>query len=88
MDLRNKSVLVTGGASGLGAACVRLLTQSGAKATVLDLNEEAGAALVKEVGESARYVQANVTQEADIQAAIKEAVDHFGGLHRSEEHHV
>ncbi len=81
MDLRNKSVLVTGGASGLGAACVRLLTQSGAKATVLDLNEEAGAALVKEVGESARYVQANVTQEADIQAAIKEAVDHFGGLH-------
>jgi NAD(P)-dependent dehydrogenase (short-subunit alcohol dehydrogenase family) len=81
MDLRNKSVLVTGGASGLGAACVRLLTQAGARAMILDLNEAAGTALVKEVGEAARYVQANVTQEADIQAAVKEAVDQFGALH-------
>ncbi len=81
MDLRNKSVLVSGGASGLGAACVRLLTQAGAKATILDLNGEAGAALVKEVGTAARYVQANVTQEEDIQVAIKEAVDQFGALH-------
>src|SRR6266567_1192571 len=81
MDLRNKSVLVSGGASGLGAACVRLLTQAGAKATILDLNGEAGAALIKEVGTAARYVQANVTQEEDIQVAIKEAVDQFGALH-------
>jgi NAD(P)-dependent dehydrogenase (short-subunit alcohol dehydrogenase family) len=81
MDLHNKSVLVSGGASGLGAACVRLLTQAGAKAIILDLNEEAGAALVKEVGTAARYVQANVTQEVDIQAAVKEAVDQFGALH-------
>jgi 3-hydroxyacyl-CoA dehydrogenase / 3-hydroxy-2-methylbutyryl-CoA dehydrogenase len=81
MDLRNKSVLVSGGASGLGAACVRLLTQAGARAVILDLNEEAGTALVKETGEAARYVQANVTQEADIQVAIKEAIDQFGALH-------
>jgi NAD(P)-dependent dehydrogenase (short-subunit alcohol dehydrogenase family) len=81
MDLHNKSVLVTGGASGLGAACVRLLTQAGANVVILDLNEEAGAALVKELGIATRYVQANVTQEVDIQAAVKEAVDHFGALH-------
>ncbi len=42
MQLQDKGVLVTGGASGLGAACVRLLTQAGAKVVIADLNSEAG----------------------------------------------
>ena len=81
MDLTNKGVLVTGGASGLGAACVRLLTQAGAKAIIADLNPQTGEAFAKEMGESARFVNTNVTDEESVQAAVKAAVDFCGGLH-------
>ena len=80
MELKNKGVLVTGGASGLGAACVRLLSQAGAKVVIADLNGEAGEALAREIGAAARYVQANVTEEASMQAAVQAAVEHGGGL--------
>lgn len=81
MQLENKGILVTGGASGLGAACVKLLTQAGAKATIVDLNPEAGAALAEELGSAAQFVKTDVTNEADVQAAIKATVDKFGALH-------
>jgi NAD(P)-dependent dehydrogenase (short-subunit alcohol dehydrogenase family) len=81
MQLENKGILVTGGASGLGAACVRLLTQAGAKATIVDLNPETGAALAEELGSAAQFVKTDVTNEADVQAAIKAAIDKFGALH-------
>jgi len=81
MQLENKGILVTGGASGLGAACVKLLTQAGAKATIVDLNPETGAALAEELGTAAQFVKTDVTNEADVQAAIKAAIDKFGALH-------
>jgi len=81
MDIANKVVLVTGGASGLGAACVRLLTGAGAKAVIADLNEETGSALAGEIGEATLFVKTNVTDEESMQAAVQAAVDHFGGLH-------
>lgn len=81
MDLTNKGVLVTGGASGLGAACVRLLTQSGAKALIADLNPQTGEAFAKEMGASARFVNTNVTDEESVQAAVNAAVEFCGGLH-------
>jgi NAD(P)-dependent dehydrogenase (short-subunit alcohol dehydrogenase family) len=81
MQLENKGILVTGGASGLGASCVKLLTQAGAKATIVDLNPETGAALAEELGSRAQFVKTDVTNEADVQAAIKAAIDKFGPLH-------
>jgi NAD(P)-dependent dehydrogenase (short-subunit alcohol dehydrogenase family) len=81
MELTNKGVLVTGGASGLGAACARLLSQAGAKVAVADLNEELGTALANELGASALFVKTNVADEESAQAAVKAAVDAFGGLH-------
>lgn len=80
MELQGKSALITGGASGLGAACAQLLTQGGANVTILDLNDEAGQARVQELGSAAHYVKANVTDEADVQAAVKAAVSQFGKL--------
>ncbi len=79
MQLENKGVLVTGGASGLGGACVRLLSQAGAKAIIADLNSETGEALAKETG--AVFVKTNVTDESSIQAAVQAAVERAGGLH-------
>src|SRR5579871_5129198 len=81
MELKDKGVLVTGGASGLGAACVRLLTQSGAKAVIADLNSELGNALASELGSATAFVQTNVTDEASVQAAVDAALKNFGGLH-------
>ena len=81
MELQDKGVLVTGGASGLGGACVRTLSQAGAKVVIADLNAESGEALAKEVGDSALFVKTNVLDEDSVKAAVKAAVDKFGGLY-------
>ena len=81
MQLENKGALVTGGASGLGAACVRLLSQAGAKVVIADLNSETGTALASELGDSAQFVNTNVVDEESVQAAVKAAVDSFGSLY-------
>ena len=80
MEITKKTVFVTGGASGLGAACVRLLIQSGANVIIADLNNEIGTALADELGAATRFVQTNVTDEASVKAALQVAVEHFGGL--------
>ncbi len=84
MDIANKGVLVTGGASGLGAACVRLLAQAGAKIVIAHVNSEAGINLATEhnqTGESTFFVKTDVTSEESMQAAVRVAVETFGGLH-------
>jgi len=81
MQIENKVVLVTGGASGLGEACVRLLSQAGAKAVIADLNKEAGDALAHELGTSTVFVTTNVVEEASVQAAVQAALETFGSLH-------
>jgi len=81
MQLTNKGVLVTGGASGLGAACVRLLQQSGAKIVIADFNPETGTTLAKELGEGVLFVKTDVVNEGDMQAAVQTTVEKFGSLH-------
>jgi NAD(P)-dependent dehydrogenase (short-subunit alcohol dehydrogenase family) len=81
MQIQNKCILVTGGASGLGEACVRLFAESGAKVVIVDLNNDAGNALAQDLGEQALFVQANVVAEGEVQQAIKRATETFGSLH-------
>ena len=84
MELEDKGVLVTGGASGLGEACVRLLTLAGAKVVIADLNSDAGIALSTEhshTGLSTLFVKTDVTDEESMRAAVRDALDTFGGLH-------
>jgi NAD(P)-dependent dehydrogenase (short-subunit alcohol dehydrogenase family) len=73
--------LVTGGASGLGAACVRMLVGAGARAVIVDLNSEAGEPLARELGEAACFARADVGDPGHVQAAIATAAGRFGGLH-------
>ncbi len=80
MELKNAVALVTGGASGLGAACVRRLIASGAKVVILDRDGERASALAGELGASARAAAADITSEADVTRAIQTAVEAFGGL--------
>ena len=81
MQIEGSVILVTGGASGLGAATVRMLAAAGAQVVIADLNAAAGEALAAELGSAAAFIRTDVTQEADGQAAVALARDAFGGLH-------
>jgi NAD(P)-dependent dehydrogenase (short-subunit alcohol dehydrogenase family) len=81
MHLNSSTALVTGGASGLGEATTRLLASNGANVVIVDLNEDRGHALAEELGATVRFIKTNVTDEADVQAAVNLAIETFGGLH-------
>lgn len=77
MDLSNARVIVTGGASGLGAATAQHFRECGAQVTVLD-RDEAGAEAVAAMG--AHYARADVTDEGSVAAALAQAVGQMGGI--------
>jgi len=70
MEIEGARALVTGGASGLGAATARRLHAGGATVTIADLDREAGAALAAELGERAAFVACDVTNTAQVEAAV------------------
>jgi NAD(P)-dependent dehydrogenase (short-subunit alcohol dehydrogenase family) len=78
MQLSGGSFVVTGGASGLGAATARMIAGGGGKVVIADVKEVEGGALAKELGAAARFVRTDVTDEASAKAAIAAAVDGFG----------
>ena len=74
MNLSGAVVLVTGGASGLGAATVRRLVAGGAKAVIVDRDEAKGEALAAELGKgTAVFAKADVTDAAQVEAAVARA---------------
>ncbi len=81
MQIKNHVFLITGGASGLGAATATTLAAEGGKVVLVDLNEEAGQKKADEIGENAIFVKADITSEEQGLAAIKAGVDKFGHLH-------
>ena len=80
MKIDGASALVSGGASGLGAATARALHSAGASVVIADLNPEKGRALADELGERARFVEVNVTDAEQVQAAVDAAAEAKGGL--------
>ncbi len=81
MDLNNKVVVVTGGASGLGLTTCQKLVELGARVVAFDLNEEAGSALVDALGSRSLFARVDVTDSASVQAGIDRAVATFGTVH-------
>ncbi|WP_434591997.1 3-hydroxyacyl-CoA dehydrogenase [Brevibacterium sp. 1718] len=73
MDLTNTVALVTGGASGLGRATTERLLAAGAQVVMVDLNAEVGQQVAAELGDSAHFVTADVTNEEQVQAAVDTA---------------
>jgi len=73
MELRGSSALIAGGASGLGAATARRLHAAGAAVVIADLNADRGEALAGELGERAGFVEANVLEPEQVQAAVDAA---------------
>lgn len=81
MDIRNKVFLITGGASGLGAAAAEALVAAGAKVVLADINADLLNERSEALGASALGVVTDVCDETAAQAAIDAALEHFGGLH-------
>lgn len=81
MRIEQSVFLVTGGSSGLGLATARELVGQGGRVVLVDINAEAGAAAVEELGAQARFVRADITREDDARQAVAAAREAFGGLH-------
>jgi 3-hydroxyacyl-CoA dehydrogenase / 3-hydroxy-2-methylbutyryl-CoA dehydrogenase len=78
MRIEGASAIVMGGASGLGEATARALTERGARVTIADLNEEKGNALAGDIG--ATFLKADVTNAEEVEAAVAAAAGGDGGL--------
>lgn len=80
MEIQNKTFLISGGASGLGAATARLLIDQGANVLIADINAATGESLAAELGDPARFIKTDATDEANVQNAVNSALETFGSL--------
>lgn len=80
MLIKDASVIVTGGASGLGEACARRLLENGARVCLFDLQKEQGQRLAAELGDRCLYQEVDVTREDSCEQGLQEAIRVSGGL--------
>jgi NAD(P)-dependent dehydrogenase (short-subunit alcohol dehydrogenase family) len=83
MDMESldaKVAIVTGGAAGIGRGGVERFVAEGARVVIADVDEQRGGSLAESLGERARFVPCDVTQEQDMSNAVAVAVEEFGGL--------
>jgi len=82
MRIKDKTVVITGGASGLGlAAAEYLVREKGAKVALLDVNDEAGQRAAAGIGDRAMYVHTDVASEEAVRSAVAAVVARFGTVH-------
>lgn len=79
-ELSGKVAVITGGASGIGEATVRLFVAEGAKVVIADMQRERGEALAADIGEAAAFAFCEVRQEEQVKAAVDMAVAKWGRL--------
>jgi 3-hydroxyacyl-CoA dehydrogenase/3-hydroxy-2-methylbutyryl-CoA dehydrogenase len=75
MKINDCIAVVTGGASGLGEATVRMFVKGGGQAAILDLEEERGRKIASELGDMVIFCMTDVTEEMSVQAAVDKAID-------------
>src|SRR5262245_17608044 len=80
MQISGNTFIVTGGSSGLGGACARLLAEAGANVVIADLNKDAGTKLAAELGPNVCFAPCDVTDKASMAAALDAGVKQFGSL--------
>ena len=78
--LSEKVAVITGGTSGIGEATAALFVSEGANVVICGRSEEKGQKLAESLGDSARFIRADVMEEEDIANTIDFAVSEFGGL--------
>ncbi len=78
MELKNKTAVVTGGASGLGEATVRRFAKGGSNVVILDLNEARAAGIIAELGDSVSFIKTDISVTENVQAAADFTIEKFG----------
>ena len=82
MDIQNRTILITGGGSGLGAATAQLLaSQTPANVIIADVDEQGGRAIAAALGDHVRFIRTDVVEPEQVQAAVDLALREFGELH-------
>ncbi|MDM0037516.1 3-hydroxyacyl-CoA dehydrogenase [Variovorax sp. J22G21] len=81
MNIQGKTFLISGGASGLGAATARMIVGHGGGVVLLDLDDAAGEAHAIELGETSRFIRTDVTDEDSVKHAVRQSLSEFGSLH-------
>lgn len=79
-ELAGKVAIVTGGASGIGRACVERFAAEGAQVVIADIDADAGRDAADRLGAGVAFTQTDVTDEGDVQALVDFAIERFGGL--------
>ena len=80
MEIKNCVAIVTGGASGLGEACVRNLVTNGAKVSIFDFAEERARKICSELGDAVLFCNTDVTDEKTVKTAVDQTTDSFGKI--------
>ncbi|MBR9829054.1 MAG: SDR family oxidoreductase [Oceanospirillales bacterium] len=80
-ELSNRVALITGGATLIGAAVADAFVRNGARVAILDIDAESGARLADRLGPAALFIEADITDDIELNAAVRTTADHFGGLH-------
>jgi NAD(P)-dependent dehydrogenase (short-subunit alcohol dehydrogenase family) len=80
MRLAGRVVLISGGAAGIGRASAELFAREGARVVIADIDDAAGAALQRELGDAAFFIRTDVTDEASVRVAVAASETHFGRL--------
>jgi len=81
MQLQEKTVFITGGASGLGLAAAKRFVEEGANVMLFDLDAERARQAAELLGEKAVWSSGDVASEADLKSAIQQTLDRFGAIH-------
>ncbi|GAB3626533.1 3-hydroxy-2-methylbutyryl-CoA dehydrogenase [Pandoraea terrae] len=81
MQIKDRTFLVTGASSGLGAATARMFVDAGANVVLADINADAGAKQTDALGRTARFVKTDITSEDDVVRFVDTARAEFGGVH-------
>jgi NAD(P)-dependent dehydrogenase (short-subunit alcohol dehydrogenase family) len=81
MELKDSTFIVTGGASGLGAATARRIVGEGGRAAIFDLADDQGGALAQELGDRAVYTNVDVTDESSAEKGVAGVMESFGAIH-------
>jgi 3-oxoacyl-[acyl-carrier protein] reductase len=80
MRLDNRVALITGGGSGFGKGIAETFAREGARVALIDINEEAARTVARAAGNQAIAVRCDVSQRADVDAAVKATLDAFGAI--------
>lgn len=78
MPFTNKTIIITGGAKGIGEGCARIFYGQNGNIAIFDVDEKAGTGLIRELGDRSRFYQCDVSSEKQVQQAVSDVIKDFG----------